>query len=283
MFASAPNEPPPRQLPIDVLEREWRRELAGPRLSSRFRTWGEREPALARFPDPAAPMRFLRSRVGGTAKDEVLLALLACARIDSLAAQMVLEAIRPGLEQVAGRIMHDASEREEIWSLLLAQAWERIRRYPLRRRHRVAANLLLDCQKYALKALAKARERGARESEELAYDMAAPPAIGTDVVTLLHDAVRARAISAEEERLIVETRLYEWPLGDVARSFGVSRHTLVVRRLRAEKRLFTYLGFEPVTHRGQKGPSLSARVTGGGPSPLTGERTTQTTIPHEWR
>ena len=67
------------------------------------------------------------------------------ARADPLAARLVLQALLPGLKALAGRLLLEADERDEVWSALLAHCWERIRSYPLERRPaRIAANTLLD-------------------------------------------------------------------------------------------------------------------------------------------
>jgi hypothetical protein len=52
-------------LPIDVLERDWQRELHRPVLRSRFRAWRSTEAALTRFDDVPALLRFLRGAGSG--------------------------------------------------------------------------------------------------------------------------------------------------------------------------------------------------------------------------
>ena len=66
-------------------------------------------------------------------------------------------------ERLAGRLLHEVGERDELWSLLLAHLWERIRSYPLEKRpRRIAANLLLDTAHATLAELR--RERRLRAS-----------------------------------------------------------------------------------------------------------------------
>src|SRR6059036_3231011 len=60
--------------PVDQLDREWRQLAHGP-LRARMPTWVSKEPALARFSDPLALIRFLRAGDGWAEKDCVLAAL----------------------------------------------------------------------------------------------------------------------------------------------------------------------------------------------------------------
>jgi DNA-directed RNA polymerase specialized sigma24 family protein len=254
-------------VPVERLERDWRRELAGPRLALCFDRWRKLEPALAAFGHPAALISYLRRSDPGEREDAVLRALLRRAGEDPLAALVVLQAMLPGLKSRVGRILIDARERDEVWSLVLARAWERIRTYPVERlpRH-VAANLVLSASRDALESLAAGRKRACVSAGEPSPELPAPGQEGEDVIALLARAVRAAAISAEEAKLIFDTRVRGWPLDQVAADAGVTRHALVVRRLRAEERLFLHLGYGRVTHRRSKPPLWSARVTGAGAS-----------------
>ena len=130
---------------IERLEAEWPALASGP-LLGRLRIWSEQEPALASFATPQQLLRQLRGLRGDhRAEDEILAALLRQAQTDPLAARVVLQALLPGLKALARRILLEASERDELWSALLAHCWERIRSYPLERRPtRIAANMLLD-------------------------------------------------------------------------------------------------------------------------------------------
>lgn len=229
-------------LPVDVLDPDWRHELVAPHLRSRFRAWQEAEPALATFRDPAALMRFLRRAGSSARKDEVLCALLARARWEAIAGRVVLEAMLPGLKNVAGRLLTDVRDREELWSVLLACAWERIRTYPVERRpRRVAANVLLDSMRGTLATLSSARRDPASMAGSLPYSVEAVPA-SAGVDALLDAAVRAGAVSRDEAELILATRVDDVPLSVLARSRGVSFDTLKHRRGRAERRLQFFLG-----------------------------------------
>jgi DNA-directed RNA polymerase specialized sigma24 family protein len=238
-------------LPVDIMESDWQREQNSPALRSRFEEWREVEPALARFSGPAETVRFLHSGRPSAAKDPVLLALLVRAREDPLAGQMVLQGIRPGLKRLAGRMLVNVSEREELWALLFEVIWERIRSYPVARRPvRVASNLLLDTLHKTVDELEKRPQDGllpGRQTEG-------------DVDALLKRAVRAGAISKEEAEVILESRIDGVDLAELARSAGVSYNTMKLRRQRAERRVLVFLGYRPVPRGQQNRPSSSARV-----------------------
>ena len=70
-----------------------------------------------------------------------LLALMVAARDDALAARIVLQRILPALAGLARRGAGTWADRQDLLDELVANAWLRIRSYPVERRpHRVAAN-----------------------------------------------------------------------------------------------------------------------------------------------
>ena len=248
--------------PVERLDREWQRLARDRLLRTRLRTWTERESALARFTDPRDLIRFLRLRGDWKEKDAVLGALLRLAPVDALAGRVLLEAVLPGLKRVAERVILDSRDREELWQLLLVHLWKQICSYPLERRStRIAANLLLETRRAALAEFAFAR----REQIEVTTDLFAVPAAresGGDVEVLLDDAVAAGAITRDEAELILQTRIDGVTLASLASAGGIAYHTLKVRRIRAERRLFFYLGYSAVTFRHRNAHCLGARVAG---------------------
>jgi hypothetical protein len=244
---------------VEQLEAEWPALAAGP-LQIRLRCWAAAEPALAGFATPQQLLRHLRSLRGRReAEDAILAALVRQAAGDAHAARMVLQALLPGLKALAGRLLLEPDEREEIWSALLAHCWERVRRYPLERRPgRIAANVLLDTLQRTTRELKRQR----RERGELAGDLSPQPSAptGSDVERLLRRAVEATAISEQEAELILRTRIDRDDLRLLAQELQLPYNTLVVRRLRAEKRLLLFLGQPAVTSRKAKAPLSSARV-----------------------
>jgi hypothetical protein len=160
--------------PVLSLDREWQ-QLARGVVPARLRLWAEREPALAPFVDPARLVEFVRGSASSAMKDELLRPLVRLAVDDPLAARVVLQVLLPGLKRIAGRALHDLSERDELWELLLAHAWERIRRYPLARRPRhIAANVLLDTLMRTMRELERERRRRRRCDSDAEMPAPAP-------------------------------------------------------------------------------------------------------------
>lgn len=265
--------------PVAQLDREWQ-QLSSGRLRSKLREWAEAEPALAPFADPATLIRFLRRPGPWAARDALLRALLYRARLEPLAARVVLEALLPGLKRVAERVILDSRDRDELWSLLLACAWEQIRTYPLERRpSRIAANLLLDTRRKTLDQFLRERARprsrpdsptGARRARQRAIEQREAAASLTaassarqqahgDVDALLATAVEAGAISREEAELIARTRIDGVALHELAAAASVAYHTLNVRRIRGERRLLLFLGRTAVRPTAQAARATASR------------------------
>ena len=228
--------------PVAELAGGWRRGIAASVLAARLRCWGRAEPALAGFGSVERLFRFLRSRPSRQ-RDEVFCALLRWAQCDQLAGLVVLEALLPGLKALRGRILAEASENDEVWTLLLAAAWEQIVRYPLARRPgRVAANVLLDVRKTVLRELAVRRHTEMLPLSGL--EVGALPG-ECDIESPLRRAIRAGVLSASEAELILQTRVDGRSLPAVAAELGVPYITVYKRRARAERRLVVFLGGRP--------------------------------------
>ncbi len=253
------------RVPIALLEREWetlRRRIP----ADRYRNWADTQPTLARFANADALVRFLHNnanRVDAREKDAVLCALLAIARDDVLAGRVVLQALLPGLKQLAGRALFASSERETFWELLLAHTWSQIRGYPLESRPRsVAANLLFDSLQRTLRELGRER-RHHRRYDSQPIESATVREQGEPEL-VLRNAVRAGAITAAEARMIFVVRMERRPLADGAAEQGIDYNVARVRLQRAERRLLVYLGQRPVPRRRANAPSSTARASGAG-------------------
>lgn len=250
-------------VPLDLLERDWQRQLASEAVSQHMRQWQSIEPVLASFASADALIRLLRDSASGDRQDAVLGALVRRAREDPVAARLVLQRLLPGLKRRARRLILEAGERDQVWALLLEQLWERIRTFPIERRPRkVAASLLLDSIRDTLGLLAAERHQPALLVAEPVEGVEAADLGAGDVVWLLWDAVHVAAISREEAKLILETRVDGISPAQAARDRGISVHALVVRRRRAEQRLCVRLGNSHVTFRGSNPPLCGARVSG---------------------
>lgn len=244
--------------PVCQLEREWS-SLERGALAAALPRWREQHAALRCFGSPGQLLRFLNSsRPDQT--DEPLGALLWLAREEQLAGRFVLQAILPALKAQAGRIAADPAAREEVWELLLFFAWEAICCYPLQRRSRVAANLVLQVLHDTTRELRPARlqsipssPRGRTLTDALlgvpSTELAVQPqdAALTTVErlaaeALLVAAVAADAIAERDAQLILQTRIDGISLRLIARTLGVGYHALRQRRQRAERRLRELLG-----------------------------------------
>ena len=247
--------------PVSSLDREWQR-LASSVLPARLRIWAERESALAPFADPTRLIRFLREPAPSPLKDELLRPLVRIAYDDPLAARVVLHALMPGLKRIAGRVLLDLSERDELWELLLAHAWERICRYPLAQRpRRIAANILLDTLRRTMRDLERERRRRSRSVTDAT---STPPTCDqrAEVTRTLLDAISAGAISQLEARIIFETRIEHCPLAELAAELGLTYNACKIRRQWAEQRLLLHLGYPLDPKSRSKGPFFSAQVVG---------------------
>jgi DNA-directed RNA polymerase specialized sigma24 family protein len=246
---------------VSNLDRDWRRLVRGV-LPERLRAWARAEPALAAFPEPPRLIAFLRSSASAASKDAVLRPLVRIARDEPLAARLLLEALAPGLTRLAERVIFDERDRDELWALILGHAWQQIRSYPLERRpSKIAANLILETRRAALAEFTRDRPRRHELPPRPLSERATPPA-SADVDTLLARAVAAGAVSADEAELILQTRIDEVPLRQLAAERRLPYHTLNVRRLRAERRLLLFLGSTAVTFRGRKAHWSGARAVG---------------------
>ncbi len=261
-------------LPLDDLESDWRQELSSEPLNRRFRVWQTTKPVLERFSGPAAVVAFARGPASRADKDAVLGALLTWAKHEALGARVVLEVIRPGLLNLATRIMRDSRKREELCSVVLLAVWEAIRNYPLARRpRRIAANLLLDTLHQTLaQSGQESAWRAGWSFTSVEDDGAWTQEVDSDVDGLLDRAARAGAVSGEEAELILASRIDGVELSELARTAGISYNTMKLRRQRAERRLLLFLGYRPVPRGRQNRPSSLARVAGIGSQGPVGEK-----------
>ena len=246
------------------LEGGWRQGSAGSQLQLRLREWAEVELAFAPFGGSAERLlRHLRT-APDLERDVVLGALVRHASEDQLAGQLVLEALLPGLKSLVRQLLLDASQRDEVWAIVLACVWERIRRYPSARRpNKVAANLLLDTRHDTLRALRRSPDAPRTvtlDTRTLEETETAAPEPDEDVITVLRRAVRSQAITKEEARLIIFTRIDGRSLADLATETNVGYDALRLRRRRAERRLLLFLGDAAVRFGGRNRHICTARA-----------------------
>ncbi|MFE6614393.1 hypothetical protein [Amycolatopsis sp. NPDC057786] len=140
-------------------------------------SWSEDDPALAGVSSHSRLTEVLDSR-NYDHHDEVLHALLQRAAIDgnggAVVAELVLNAMAAAVPGIVARVIRASraavgtfgarrgvtgggvslnETNADIQAAVIGHLWEQIRCYPLRRRHHVAANLVFDTQRSALRAL----------------------------------------------------------------------------------------------------------------------------------
>jgi hypothetical protein len=233
-----------RSAVVSQLEQEWpllaRRELA-----ATLARWRATQPALRRFQRTDDLLAFLHGSAAHES-DAPLLALLALARDDRDAGRFVLQAILPALKAQARRLSTRATARDELWELLLFHAWEAICTYPVTRRRRVAANLVLQVLHDTSRELRRGSHLEARAAEpptptaRARVRSARRAAPGPPERRLMRAAVTAGVIRRRDAALILRTRLRDAELHRLAHDSGVSYEALLKRRHRAERALRTW-------------------------------------------
>ncbi len=127
-----------------ALDAEWEVLVRSAAARAATRRWAD-DPILSRQPDVSGIVVALRA--GGlnpAGADETLAALAARAASDDVALRVMLQALLPGLANVAKRLGRGVVD-ETLEADVIVEAVERIRHYPLDRRPRaIAANVVLD-------------------------------------------------------------------------------------------------------------------------------------------
>jgi hypothetical protein len=231
------------------LDAEWRRFTGSPRARRALMRWKTAHPSLGQL-ENFDELLATREREPEAAR-EMLAALASMAPCDELAAQVLLQALVPGLIRLSLTVGHnDHRPLDEMISL----AWERIRTYPATRQGSVAANVLRDVAKSYRRHREIDRPRK-RHQIELKPDMAnggsddavaervetvpsaEEVALGRAIVNDVLAAQRNGIISEHALRLIVETRLLGVQITEIAAREGRTWNTVASWRFRAERRV----------------------------------------------
>lgn len=224
---------------ITMLDAEWQ-ELAGaPEALDALRAWTAQDRALAPFADLGAAVRFARQPGHPHRSNDVLSCLVRRAGTDGLAARTLLQSVLYGLIRIAVDLRAAAGSDEEIASVVVAAAYERIRTYPVERRpDHIAANILLDTRQAVSRNLCRPRVTEVLRADIRRQDAEEEPASATEqLLALIDEAVRMRRLGREDARLIVLTRIADVPIHELAAQRGCLPHSLRRRRLRAEHAL----------------------------------------------
>lgn len=180
--------------------------------------------------------------------DRALAALAARAPTDPVAAQVLLQVLRPGLRNLGRRLAFGGSF-DDVDHELLSLAWEQIRTYRVDRRPTsIAGNILWDVRKryvravvepttgaVLLESVSKAGWPAAPSAEHEAIDSVVPSLRRAHA--RLSAAVDAGAISALSAAVVWRTRVQQEEDDEVAAALGVGVRTLQRRRQRAERQL----------------------------------------------
>ena len=221
---------------FSMLDAEWRDVVEQPDSALHLRHWSRHDPALRPFRDLEELVQFARQPGHPADSDDVLRCLAKRSASESLAARTLLQAIVYALKGIAARFRPPIGDGEEVVSVVIAAAYERIRTYPADRRPRhVAANIVLDTRQTVSRSLYRRRvtETLVGDIERLPVE-AASSSPSEQLIALVDEALRRKYIGPREARLIVLTRLLDVPIDDLAAEHGCLPHSMRRRRLRAE-------------------------------------------------
>lgn len=219
----------------EALDHEWRTDFEHTCEGARcVRRWARTEPALRGLSDLGAVLDARRDRDRAT---EILAALARFAPADTTAARTLLQALLPGIVDLA---LKQFSSDGDAFEELVALAWERIRTYPPNRRGRVAGNVLMDARKRYL-----AEQNPNRWAEvpvpEPACSLMAPSAEHCVLVGMalrqFFGSADTGIISRRAYDLILRTRVGDAPIHEVAADHDMTVGNVVCVRWRAERRL----------------------------------------------
>ncbi|GAA4544830.1 sigma-70 RNA polymerase sigma factor region 4 domain-containing protein [Amycolatopsis samaneae] len=167
-FSNAPS-------PLSMLQTQFERPPSILRFDTALRAWSTRDPALATITSHTQLGEVLATR-DYVRHDEVLFTLVRRAATvgeDGLvAAELVMTAMLAAVPGITGRVLRacqaatgggvrrglcgagvSATEDvRDVQATVIGHLWERVRSYPLRRRHHVAANLVRDTQRAVLRS-----------------------------------------------------------------------------------------------------------------------------------
>ncbi|MGB7237937.1 MAG: hypothetical protein WBD41_18410 [Rhodococcus sp. (in: high G+C Gram-positive bacteria)] len=221
------------------LNDEWAQTARSRAAIKSLQQWKLVEPALAEF----RHLDSIVDRAHGadrSQRDEVLAALLRCGKSDGLALRVVLHIEMPGLVCITNRFLPGPHASDEVASVVVAAAWQRIVNYPLDRRPRnIGGNIGLDTRQTASNMLFRNAGREIPDADLATYRTPAPstsdPAVA--LAKSLTFAAQRRVVSFEDARLVALTRIYDVPIDELASQRGILPQSLRKRRLRVEASL----------------------------------------------
>lgn len=220
------------------LDDDWKRFAPSTIASRALERWSD-DPVLARFEDLDAIIATLRGGSADPARaDQILLALVARASRDGVAARTMLQALIPGLVNVAKRLGRGEVD-EELEAQVLTEAIDRIRNYPLGRRPRaVAANITWD-------VFGRITRQRRATSRVIPFEHAAevdpliPPDLdpSEEVLALIGDALATGEFRDTDARLVAAIAVGHDTIRGRAEREGVTYEAMNERWRRARNRL----------------------------------------------
>lgn len=204
-----------------------------------FETLRHRDPALGRFTDPAALLDMLHARAGcSERKNRILRALVGAAQGDDptsdCAVTLALLALWPGLDAVRRRLLwRKAGRSEEVSSEVLVRATETLRGLDLDRVSRIAATVLRNVERDALRAHCReaARALVAANAEPDELPAGSP---GAEAIFLRRDLGR---LVGRDANLVLQVAVHGFTQREVAETLGLSEAAARKRYQRATRRL----------------------------------------------
>jgi hypothetical protein len=217
-----------------ALDDEWQ-ALIRTHASEDARARWSNDAVLSPWPHPAAIVEFLRQGVGDpAAKNGLLAALARRAPSDDFAMRTMLQALLPGLVNVAKRLAREAAD-DELEAQVLTEAVYRIRHYPLDRRPRsVAANVTLDVFGTIVRDRSRRRTASARDVVVLPPNGGDP---SVEVVELVATAWSQGRLTTRDAQLLLSVAVGSDTLRRRAEREGVSYGAMTERWRRARDRL----------------------------------------------
>lgn len=221
------------------LDRDWAVLAVSSPARVALRCWRATDDRLPPFEHLGEVVAYVQRRGRPADSDAVLSALARLAPREELAARALLQAVLPGLKAVV--LSHGRPwDREELTSLVVCRAWDRIRAYPIERRPRhIAANILLDVRQTMLRSARKNAREADRLSEEALVDLAEEsiPSAAEELLELVVDSVRAGHLAREDAQLLLANRVAGVSLVELGVQFAHHVGTMRKRRSAAEQRL----------------------------------------------
>lgn len=228
---------------------EWQSACSSPRVLRRVNSWGLPGGHVERLDDVV-----LRAGFGGPADcddaDAYLLALVARAAHDPLAAQIVLHRLLPPVISIAKRRGKLHSEGiEGALCDLVTQAWFVITTYPVERRPRkIAANMVRDIEYHEFVSGHRPRKASV---EFVAHDNFTMGTLGVSEVGIAtppeDDDVRNLLLElelhgvSEVRREIVRLSCDGWKCTEIGRHLGMPERTVRWNRIEALKAADSYV------------------------------------------